>query len=264
MSPDGPTTERGRPLGRRRLRGRDRSAERIALDMYLMLDSSLSMTDTIATTSRPVAGGAESADGFVNDAARRARGRPQFSAGPPGVPLTCFNKANADSGPCGFLNACANNMDVVLCARAPTATAEPATLSALQERPRSILHPAHGQQLCDFPQTPTYARGSVAAWRATSAMPRPTRRPPWRSLSPCCGHADVASLTAHKPDGSTPSRRRCRALTHAKALTAATRVTASSSCWRRTGFRPNASPPHRALAALATTAAEGTLRSRPS
>jgi hypothetical protein len=242
-----------------------RTADRVPLDMYLMLDSSLSMSDFIAdgVTSKWQAV-QKALTAFVNDAnsAGLGVGLQYFPLLQPGVPLTCFNNAECKTGgPCNFLKACANATDIVLCQTSLDCGGGPCDpLGACRSNMDLFCAPPRPNVYCDMQRTdPCSPVGlcltrdicdsSAYATAAVEVAPLPAAAP-----------GIVASLTAHMLDGSTPTGPALSgALAHAKALATANPSHRVIVVLATDGFPTECSPTAiPSIAALATAGAQGT------
>src|SRR5258706_3818400 len=154
ISSDGATPVGTTNLGDAACATESRTADRVPLDMYLMLDSSLSMSDFIAdgvTTKWQAVQKALTA--FVNDANSSGLGvgLQYFPLVQPGVPLSCFNNAECKTGgPCSFLKACTNIQDIVLCQTAADCGGGPLDpIGAWRSHTRIFCSPPGPNVFCD-------------------------------------------------------------------------------------------------------------------
>jgi hypothetical protein len=212
------------PLGDAACAAQTQKAERLPLDIYVMLDSSASMTG--ATAGRQTKWDAVRAalTSFVRDqsSAGLGVGLQYFPLIRPGAPISCTSNAMCGAaGPCDMkgctnsntLKFCQTNADcgaggscaqVGICSLAPTyfCLAVGTSCGGGGGRCNAPLYNCHGRDLCD---SASYATPAVEV-----------------APLPGAANALISSLTAHMPDGLTPTSGALKgAIEHAQALSKA-------------------------------------------
>ncbi len=239
-----------------------RSADRVPLDLYLMLDSSSSMTDFVAdgVTSKWTAV-QKAITSFVNatSSAGLGVGLQYFPLIHDGIPLTCFSNAECKTGgPCLFLKGCSN--DLSLCETSATCqggTCDP--LGACRSDPNTSCAPPGPNVYCDPKFTDPCSPVGLCLTRDVCET-APYAQPAVEVATlPGAAQAVVTSITAHMPDGATPTGPALQgALTHAKALATANPTHRVIVVLATDGLPTECSPlAIGQVAALATTAAQG-------
>jgi hypothetical protein len=214
------------PLGDAACAAQTQKAEKLPLDMYVLLDSSSSMTEL--TTSGQTKWDAIRAalTSFLRDpnSAGLGVGLQYFPLTTPGVPAECAVDADCGSGgPCHILKTCAAGTNVVVCEK-DTDCARGDVCVPLGGCTASDQFCVPIGTFCGggrgVPRgnacvaIPGYCNGRDLCGGASYAMPAVEVAP-----LPGAANALVASLTQHAPDGLTPtSGALTGAITHAQAL----------------------------------------------
>jgi hypothetical protein len=205
-----------------------RKADQIPLDMYLMLDSSLSMTDFIAdgkTTKWQAVQKALSSFLTAGSSAGLGVGLQYFPLIQPGVPAACFSTAECGAGgqfgPCTPLSGCSNS-PIFCTTRADCPRGESCQpLGACKSDPTGpFCVPPGANRFCDARFTDPCTPVGLCDKRDVCDVATYAKPAIEVAALPGAAAALVASLNAHMPDGNTPSASALAgALTHAQALT---------------------------------------------
>jgi hypothetical protein len=220
-----PTVVGGAPLGDAACAAQSQTAEKLPLDMYVMLDSSGSMTETTSSGQTKWDAISLALTTFVNDpsSAGIGVGLQYFPLTTPGVPDQCGADGDCGtSGPCGIVKTCAAGTMVTPCAQnsdcGRNGTCIPLGVCALS--------PADNLEYCVPVGSSCGGRGNTCLelggyCDARDLCTEASYATPAVEVAalPGAANAIVASLMKHQPDGLTPtSGALTGALTHAAAL----------------------------------------------
>ena len=213
----------GAPLGDAACAAQTQKAQQLPLDMYIMLDSSASMTDPVGMTTTSKWDAIRSAlTTFLHDPKSTGIGvgLQYFPLETPNVPDSC--NADADcgaNGPCDFIKMCQGGTTVVECTTdADCGRNGPCVRLGLCSATPNVACTAFGttcgtrRNICTALAGYCHARDLCAS--ASYAMPAVEVAPLPGAAAPI-----IASLTAHAPDGLTPtSGALTGAISHAQML----------------------------------------------
>jgi hypothetical protein len=200
-------------------------AQQAPLDIYIMMDSSGSMDDYIATGSTTTKWQAvhDAIVAFLNDpqSAGLGVGIQYFPLEQPGVPDTCeTNNTCGNYGPCDILNTCSMTSTITPCQTNADCTRGQGTCVRLGVCSSGYCAPAGNQYLCSNNASDTcmaiagYCHNRDRCDAASYATPAVEVAP-----LPGAANALIASLNAHMPDGLTPTAGALSgAVMHAQAL----------------------------------------------